>query len=165
MVRHILVAAALLSLAPGARAEDACTAEVNRLCPRSRGDLLILSCLEANQDLIAKACPGDPDLLLAKARDIGAGCQEDVKKLCADVQPGGGRVAECLRNQSQLLSTSCQDAFNEWRLRRMEFMSVCAGDVGKWCPQVPEGAGRIIRCLKGHDADLASDCRSMLQKL
>ena len=166
MPRHAILAAALLALAAAAaRAEDACTAEVNRLCPRSRGDLDVLSCMQANEHLLSKACPGEVDLLMAKAQKVGAGCAEDVKKLCKDVQPGGGRVAMCLRDQSHLLSTSCQEAFNEWRLGRMNLTAACAGDIGKWCPQVPEGSGRILRCLKEHQADLTSDCRSALQRI
>ena len=166
MPRHAILAAALLALAAAAaRAEDACTAEVNRLCPRSRGDLEVLSCLRANEAALARACPGDLDVVMSKAATIGAGCAADVKKLCPAVQPGGGRLAECLRSQQQLLTTSCQEAFNEWRLGRMNLTAACAGDIGKWCPQVPEGSGRILRCLKEHQADLTSDCRSALQRI
>jgi len=165
MNRRVLVAAALLTIATGARAEDACTAEVNRVCPRSRGDLLVLGCLRSNEASIAAACPGDLDLLLAKVKEIGADCEGDVSKLCKAVQPGEGRVVGCLKENESRLSTSCQGAFNEWRLQRMKLTSACAGDLGRWCPQVPEGGGRILRCLKEHAADLTSDCRSALQKL
>jgi hypothetical protein len=165
MSRHVLIAAALLALGPLARAEDACTAEVNRVCPRSRGDLLVLACLRANEASIAAACKGDLDLILAKARQIGADCEGDVSRLCKDVTPGDGRVATCLKDNESRLSTSCQSAFNDWRLERMKLTAACAGDVGKWCPQVPEGGGRILRCLREHGSDLTSDCRSALQKL
>ena len=165
MVRHVLVVAALLTLAAEARGEDACTAEVNRLCPRSRGDLLVLGCLRANEAAISAACKGDLDLLLAKAKEIGADCEGDVQKLCKDVAPGEGRVATCLKDNESRLSTSCQSAFNEWRMGRMKLTAACAGDVGKWCPQVPEGGGRILRCLREHERELGSDCRSALNKL
>jgi hypothetical protein len=165
MLRSIVVAAALLSFALEARAEDACAAEVNRVCPRSRGDLLVLACLRTNEASLAAACQGDLDLVLAKAREIGAACDGDVKSLCRDVQPGDGRVATCLKENEHRLSTGCQSAFNEWRMQRMKLTAACAGDLGRWCPQVPEGGGRILRCLREHAADLTSDCRSALQKL
>jgi hypothetical protein len=165
MVRFALFAAALLSLAPGARAEDACAEAVNRLCPRGRGDLLLLGCLRTYEREIGAACQGDLDLLLAKAKEIGAACDGDVKGLCKDVQPGEGRVVTCLKDNEHRLSSSCQGAFNEWRLQRMKLTSACAGDVGKWCQQVPEGGGRILRCLREHASDLTSDCRSALQRL
>jgi hypothetical protein len=164
MNRRVLVAAALLTIAAGARAEDACTAEVNRVCPRSRGDLQVLACLRTNEATIAVACKGDLDLVLAKARQIGAACEGDVSKLCKDVQPGDGRVVTCLKDNESRLSTGCQSAFNDWRLERMKLTSACAGDLGKWCQQVPEGGGRILRCLREHSAQLTSDCRSAVEK-
>jgi Golgi apparatus protein 1 len=165
MPRHALLAAALLALATAAGAEDACTAAVNRLCPRSRGDLLVLGCLRSHEAELQAACRGDLDLLLAKARDIGADCEGDVAKLCKDVQPGEGRVATCLKDNESHLSSGCQSAFNEWRLLRMELTAACAGDVGRWCKDVPPGAGRVWRCLEEHEAQLGSDCRSALKKL
>ena len=47
--RRQVAEAALLALAPAARAEDGCAAEVTRLCPRSRGDVETLSCLRAHE--------------------------------------------------------------------------------------------------------------------
>jgi len=165
MNRHVLVAAALLTIATGARAEDACAEAVNRLCPRGRGDLLLLGCLRTYERELGAACQGDLDLLLAKAKEIGAACEGDVTKLCKAVQPGEGRVVTCLKDHESGLSTSCQSAFNEWRMARMQLTAACAGDIGKWCQQVPEGGGRILRCLRGRTADLSSDCRSALNRL
>lgn len=165
MVRYILVAFSLLTLSPEARGEDPCAAEVARLCPRSRGDLVLLGCLRSHEQELSQACKGDLDAVLAKAREIGADCEGDVYKLCREVKPGEGRVATCLKENESFLSSSCQSAFNEWRLKRMELMSACAGDVGRLCQTVPEGGGRIWRCLKERAADLTSECRSALQKL
>jgi hypothetical protein len=165
MVRYVLVAAALLAWSAEGRAEDRCAAEVNRLCPRGRGDLLLLGCLRSHERELQAACQGDLDLLLARAKEVGADCEGDVSKLCKDVQPGEGRVVTCLKDNEFRLSTSCQAAFNEWRLKRMELTAACAGDVGRWCKDVPEGGGRIWRCLREHGAQLTSDCRSAVQKL
>ena len=35
-------------------------------------------------------------------------CDEDVKKLCPDIRPGGGRILQCLRGQESNLSPSCR---------------------------------------------------------
>jgi hypothetical protein len=37
-------------------------------------------------------------------------CDEDVKKLCPDIRPGGGRILQCLRGQESNLSPSCRQA-------------------------------------------------------
>jgi Cysteine rich repeat len=35
-------------------------------------------------------------------------CDEDVKKLCAEIRPGGGRILQCLRGQESNLSPACR---------------------------------------------------------
>src|SRR6476469_410464 len=35
-------------------------------------------------------------------------CDEDVKKLCPDIRPGGGRILQCLRGQESNLSPACR---------------------------------------------------------
>jgi Cysteine rich repeat len=167
MSRSLVLAAAALALltASPAGADDACAAEVARLCPRSRGDIETLSCLRAHEPTLAKACKGDLDAVLAKARAFSADCEGDVYEHCKDVEPGEARVAACLRAHESELSQSCQNAFNTWRLGRMELVAACAGDIGEHCQQVPEGGGRIWVCLKDHLKDLSSDCRAAVEKL
>ncbi len=165
MTRHLWLVAALVALAPTARAEDACAAEVARLCPQSRGDLLMLGCLRSNEAAFSKACQGDLAAVLAKARSLAGACEGDVARLCKDVAPGEGRVAACLKARESELSQGCQGAFNTWRLGRMELTAACAGDVGKFCRDVPEGGGRIWTCLKGKLPELTSDCRAAVNKL
>jgi hypothetical protein len=35
-------------------------------------------------------------------------CDGDVKKLCPDIRPGGGRILQCLRGQESNLSPACR---------------------------------------------------------
>jgi hypothetical protein len=35
-------------------------------------------------------------------------CDQDVKKLCPDIRPGGGRILQCLRGQESNLSPTCR---------------------------------------------------------
>ena len=49
---------------------------------------------------------GDQQSLAA----IRAACAEDAKKLCAGVQPGGGRIVACLREHKDSLSDGCRKA-------------------------------------------------------
>jgi len=37
-------------------------------------------------------------------------CQADVKALCPNVAPGGGRIMECLKNQGDKVSSTCRAA-------------------------------------------------------
>ena len=49
---------------------------------------------------------GDQQQLAA----IQAACADDAKKLCAGVQPGGGRIVACLREHKDSLSDRCKKA-------------------------------------------------------
>ncbi len=35
-------------------------------------------------------------------------CAADVQKLCANIQPGGGRIAKCMRDNVDKLSQPCR---------------------------------------------------------
>ena len=48
------------------------------------------------------AAPTEPSLQQA--------CKADYKKLCADVQRGGGRIIACLNAHKDELTTACQEA-------------------------------------------------------
>lgn len=49
----------------------------------------------------------------AHAQDLSAlrtACEADVRKFCANVQPGGGRMLSCLQTNVASLSESCSVA-------------------------------------------------------
>jgi hypothetical protein len=41
---------------------------------------------------------------------LRAACETDVQKLCAGVQPGGGRIVECLKQHKDEVSDGCKQA-------------------------------------------------------
>ncbi len=41
---------------------------------------------------------------------LGAACADDAQRLCAGVQPGGGRVVACLKDHKDSLSDRCRQA-------------------------------------------------------
>jgi hypothetical protein len=41
---------------------------------------------------------------------LRAACMADAKKFCADVQPGGGRIVQCLHGREKELAPACRDA-------------------------------------------------------
>src|ERR1700683_4832300 len=41
---------------------------------------------------------------------LRAGCTDDAQKFCANVQPGGGRILQCLKDHKDSLSDKCKQA-------------------------------------------------------
>jgi len=49
----------------------------------------------------------------AAAQDIATlrqACSADLQRLCAGIQPGGGRILQCIRTHKTELSPDCQSA-------------------------------------------------------
>ena len=55
----------------------------------------------------AQSARADDQSALAEIR---AACAEDAQKLCAGVQPGGGRIIACLKEHKDSLSDQCKQA-------------------------------------------------------
>lgn len=41
--------------------------------------------------------------------DLHAACEPDAKQLCANVNPGEGRIQDCLRDKAVSVSWECQE--------------------------------------------------------
>jgi hypothetical protein len=100
--------------------------------------------------------------VLASARPAGAvaePCRADARKLCPNVQPGGGRIPACLRTKLGELSPACA------RIIKTSVAAVraaCEKDTKKFCAGLAPGGGRIATCLREHAAELEPTCRRML---
>jgi hypothetical protein len=95
----------------------------------------------------------------AHAQGKGNGpCAADAKKLCGNVQPGGGRIAQCMKSHEAELSPACQSQMKAAKERVEQVRQECKGDVEKFCKGIKPGGGRILACLKSHQAELAPAC-------
>jgi hypothetical protein len=69
------------------------------------------------------AAPATPPLVLRQLRPrevifvMRSACGADVRSLCAGVDPGGGRIIECLATQSASLSPSCRGVLGQFAAR------------------------------------------------
>jgi len=91
-------------------------------------------------------------------------CQEDAKKFCSDVRPGGGRVYRCLTSHNAELAPACRERLAAAKARYDEFVKACKSDADKYCKSIPPGGGRILSCLKGREADLQADCKAQFNR-
>ena len=112
------------------------------------------------------AAPGlaqDQDQTLMLKEGRGA-CKADIEKFCKDIKPGGGRILACLRNNGDRLSQECVNHLALEREKFREFRQACKSDVEKFCKGIPAGKGRIVSCLKSHEAELSNACAAAFRR-
>jgi hypothetical protein len=93
----------------------------------------------------------------------GNPCSQDITKFCKDVQKGGGRIADCLKQHENDLSAACKDHVAK-REKSRELSQACKDDVAKLCKDVKPGDGRILGCLKEHKSELSAQCKKDLDQ-
>ena len=54
----------------------------------------------------------------AAGGEVRQACASDAKALCSGVKPGGGRLAACMRENTDKLSQSCRQALSAARANR-----------------------------------------------
>lgn len=92
-------------------------------------------------------------------------CTEEIRTLCADVQPGGGRILQCLKTNESKLSPACTGRVNDLQ----EFVSgplgACRDDWAALCyhPRASTGRQEMIQCLKANQAKVSASCQKVLQ--
>lgn len=94
----------------------------------------------------------------AFAQGAGA-CAGDIEYFCPSVQPGGGRMSQCLIQHKQQLSPSCKIHIAEVIEQLKEVHQACEDDIMVLCPGVQPGGGRIAQCLKANKAWLSAECK------
>jgi gas vesicle protein len=89
-------------------------------------------------------------------------CKADLERLCKEVRPGQGRIANCLKEHEAELSPECksfrQSKMDEMKERSNALQQACGKDVEQFCKDIQPGQGRLARCLKEHKAQLSQEC-------
>lgn len=92
-------------------------------------------------------------------------CANDIQKFCHNTEPGGGRVAECLKQHENELSNACKDQRQKIASQINEIHEACKNDLDKFCSGMQPGEGRLIGCLKQHKNELSQSCRDETLKV
>lgn len=95
-------------------------------------------------------------------------CKLSLRSLCGNVESGGGRIKECMRNHWNELAPDCHLFISEKlgqghpdRISNGRF--ACREDARASCAEVKPGGGRIIECLRTHTNQLQAECRRTVE--
>ena len=98
--------------------ETACGEDAKKYCSTvTPGEGRLLFCMQAHEDKISEGCTSALDdatlqaeMVADNMREAVNACRGDIDKLCAQTQPGQGRIAACLAANKTSASKSCVDA-------------------------------------------------------
>lgn len=91
-------------------------------------------------------------------------CAGDIAKFCGDVKPGDGLITKCLKKNKDQLSPECKTHIVKVEKALKEVHKACEDDITMFCAGVQPGAGRVLKCLKEHKAELSSKCQEGITK-
>lgn len=100
-----------LLLPTGIMAQDfgPCAGDVMKFCQGvqpGQGD--VSRCLVQNKQELSPGCQSRLSALSEQAKEADQTCQDDIMIFCSGVQPGGGRIVQCLRNNGSSVSFNCR---------------------------------------------------------
>jgi len=102
---------------------------------------------------------------LASAQGSGHPCKADQEKLCPGLKPGDGKFGPCMKQHEAELSPECAAFRKEGQERRKAVRMNCKADAEKLCADVAKGEGALVKCLKGHEGELAQACADALKAM
>lgn len=84
-------------------------------------------------------------------------CAADIKKACADVDPGGGRIVACIKEHLKDYSDVCKKRLSAIAATAQ----VCREDVEKQCGSA-SGRVRKANCVMGSLTNLGDACKDSI---
>ncbi len=91
-------------------------------------------------------------------------CKKDVETLCAGIEPGEGRIMKCLKENDSKVSAECKAKKDMMKKHFKEIKEACHEDAEKFCSDVKQGKGRIMKCMKKHKAELSESCKKEIDE-
>jgi len=99
-----------------------CMAELEQLCPESTGGEGRRQCFQEKEGNLSGACQGQLHAMAVRitegVQSFKNACELDIKRFCANIQPGGGRILQCLEDRYQEVSDPCYQTLRTKPLRK-----------------------------------------------
>jgi hypothetical protein len=106
----------VLALSGAAQAQEGCRADLAKFCPQAApGSGQVASCLQANASQLSPGCRQYTAKMSELLKEVDRACEEDIHAYCPGIQPGGGRVGACLKQNVHSLSFHCKVKLAEAR--------------------------------------------------
>ena len=95
---------------------------------------------------------------MAQGMAVRQACGPEIQQHCAGVEPGEGRLRDCVKDHFAAFSEKCKQAL----LSSVALVRACKPDVQRTCPDIQPGAGHIQACMKDHFAEYSDTCKQAI---
>ncbi|MGD9234250.1 MAG: cysteine rich repeat-containing protein [Desulfobacterales bacterium] len=104
---------------------NGCKMEIEKYCSQvTPGQGRILACLYAHEDKLSAKCEyalydaaAQLERAVAALSYVANECNEDLEKYCESIEPGKGRLLECLDKHDKQVSKRCKQAIKDVGLK------------------------------------------------
>ena len=93
--------------------QGGCKADVEKFCPGAQEKGQVAGCLKQNREQLSPQCKQRVRAVAQEMKAVGEACENDMHTLCSGVQPGGGRIAACLKQNEDKLAPACKSKLAE----------------------------------------------------
>ncbi len=104
----------------------------------------------------------EDDFKKGKGKGKGKGqCREEIKKYCSGIEPGEGRIKDCIEKNKSSFSQKCQERMEKRKERRGQ----CKSEVVALCGAPGDKSKEEFRsCMKEKRIQLSEQCQKMGKK-
>lgn len=95
-------------------------------------------------------------------------CGKDIQKLCKGLNLGGGRIADCLQQNSDKVSPTCKtslatvfQSITQREHAQTAYRQVCQRDMSKSCSGI-KGDGFVLACLVKKEPRVSKECNQVI---
>ncbi len=110
--------------------------------------------------------------LTARITKLENACADDIKKFCANVTPGEGRLLYCMHAYEDQISVKCGFELEEAATgvqaaadNLKDAIVACKAEITGVCGNTTPGEGRIAACLMANKATASKGCLDAIGKV
>jgi hypothetical protein len=97
----------------------ACAEDISKFCKDVKpGGGRIAKCLKDHENELSGTCKDEIAQVEKRFKETAEACHDDVLRFCKDVEPGGGRIANYLREHQSELSQECRKKWLKQRPKK-----------------------------------------------
>mgnify|MGYP001614479854 CR=1 FL=1 len=159
----LILALAVSFAAPLMAQEEACKADVEKLCKDVEpGDGRLVKCLKEHEAELSAPCKAAGEEMRDGREAMKEACKADFDAFCKGIEPREGRLIKCMKENEAKVSEKCRSVMAKGREKIMK-KNPCAAEEEKYCK---DATGKERKaCMMKHEKEFSETCKAHIAKL